>query len=147
MHFGCPKQRLRVLSIEKCLEVFIKTNIYVKHDVRVCVHREDKDLQIPDNFTPMLDKASMDANDVLSIVRGLKQIILKERNQDIQISFLDMEEKKLIFETGLSKSQFQQVLSHLADDLKVRNKSLEQVSLDVYLFRLRRGYTYSELSS
>lgn len=95
--FGCPERRLRLLSIEECLEVFIKTNIYVKYGVRVCViHGEGKDLQIPDNFTPILDKASMSANEV-SIVSGLKRIILKERNQNTQISFLDMEEKKTYF--------------------------------------------------
>lgn len=143
--FGCPERRLRLLSIEECLEVFIKTNIYVKYGVRVCViHGEGKNLQIPDNFTPILDKASMSATDILSIVSGLKQIIQKERNQCTQISFLDVEEKKLIFETGLNKSQFQQVLSYLAADVKVRDKVF---ALGVYLSRLRRGYTYDELSS
>lgn len=67
-----------------------------------------------------------------------------ERNKDHHTSFLTMNEKLLIFETGLNHQQFNNLLAYIQEiNMPHRNK---EFALGVYLSRLRRGYTFDELA-
>ena len=141
--FNCGPRYLRRLTISECLDIHAKKNVFVTYDSRVCVvHGEGENFKIPDNFDSNKAETSLNNNKILLAFVGFKNMILKERETNIFKSFLKMQEKKFIFETGLNASQFQKVLSSLSEELNVRKK---EFVLGVYLSRLRRSYTYEEL--
>lgn len=58
---------LRQLSREECMEIMIKTNIFVPSGGRICkTHRSGKSLTIPEGFTPYQSNASMTGDEVKS---------------------------------------------------------------------------------
>lgn len=69
---------------------------------------------------------------------------IKDTISSTIISFLNMKNDLLIFETGLNTAQYSEVLSFIETcEISVNNK---EFALGVYLSRLRRGYSFEELA-
>lgn len=144
--FGCSVVRsLRNLTKEECLEIFIKKNVFVKYGARVCtVHDLEESLVIPNDFETAGMGVSLNAEEILTSFHTFKSIILTERDK-APLSFLNMKNDMLKFETGLEHQQYFDVLQFLSsEDLLTRVRM--EFALGVYLSRLRRGYTFEELA-
>ena len=94
--FRCPSSNLRRLSRYECLDIFIKTNIFVKYGTRVCIkHGEGKSLQIPNDFNSSQNQLFLSSSEIASVINDFKHIIVNERlRENTGESFLEMPEKK-----------------------------------------------------
>ena len=142
--FGCRSRRLRRLTKNECLEMFISMNVIVKYGVRVYLtHGEGKDFKILDDFHPQNYQVHLAADEITSLIQQLRITVIIERTKKSeQELFLNMTDEKLNFETGLNQTQFRKILNMLRNIEGIQNKKR---ALGVYLPRLRRGYTYAEL--
>lgn len=69
---------------------------------------------------------------------------IKDTTSDTISSSLNMKNELLLFETGLNTQQYSELLTLIETcEISVYNK---EFSLGVYLSRLRRGYTFEEMS-
>lgn len=114
--FGCIINRaLRCLSRQECLQVFVKTNIFVKYGAKCCIiHGQEESLVIPDNFSQIKNTMSLTADEVVATFNTFKRVVLNENNKETkEVSFANMTDKQLSFEIKLNKVQFNELLNSL----------------------------------
>lgn len=133
------------MSKEECLYIYFKTDIFVKYGSRICdSHGSDNLIEIPTNFHPYSNNVTLTSTDTQDLLKTFKKMYIRDTTLVPAISFINMKSDLLLFETGLSTSQLHEVLAYLETfELAVHDKEL---SLGVYLSRLRRGYTFEELA-
>lgn len=143
--FLCSRSNvLRQLSREECMEIFIKTNIFVPYGSRICKnHGSGESLTIPEGFTSYQPNVSMTGDEVKSSLLTLKNMVIQEREKTQRQSFLQLDPTQLLFETGLNLASFR----HIYEYVSHLNSQNNELALGIYLSRLRRGYTFEELGN
>lgn len=138
---------LQLLTKEECLEIYVKMNVYVKYGSRVCnCHGPGKSLLILDDFQAHAIGVCLTSEEVISKLETFKKMVLAERSATETIFFfLNMKTETPLFETNLTHDQFSTILT-TPDSTEINVRSKKEVALAVYLSRLRRGYTYDELT-
>lgn len=141
-------RKLRVLTKTQSVELFLKYGILCPLNSRACeTHFTGDSIEIPEGFQA-INGLNLSATDIESYFNTMKKMLIKlenevnKKNNDV---FNDMNEALLVHETGMTKANLDFLLTFLDDQgLHVQNKSF---ALGLYLSRLRRGYTYEELSN
>lgn len=130
--FGCKNDDLRHLSKIECHEIYIQKEIFVKYGARACSnHWYTNSLTIPTDFTSNIVGVSLSAEEINDSFKTFASMIQTQRTKNCRTSFCSMDEKLLIFETGLNHEQFRNVLIFIKNqNIRVHNKEL---ALGVYL--------------
>ena len=111
--FKCKSQsRLRLLSREECIIIYIKSNIFVPYGLRCCESHENiLGSDNPSSCLSECDTTCLTANKIAETLKSFRTFVIKEREKVKQkLAFTNMSDKQLGFETKLNRRQFSELL-------------------------------------